>query len=66
MNLNLDPDKDKLKPEELDIDRALRPKRFKDFEGQEKIMDNLEVFVQAAILREEALDHVLLHESPHV
>ena len=64
MNLNLDPDKDKLKPEELDIDRALRPKRFKEFEGQEKIMDNLEVFVQAAILREEALDHVLLHGPP--
>ncbi len=64
MNLNLDPDKDKLKPDELDIDRALRPKRFKDFEGQEKIMDNLEVFVQAAILREEALDHVLLHGPP--
>ncbi len=64
MNLNLDPDKDKLKPDELDIDRALRPKRFKDFEGQEKIMDNLEIFVQAAILREEALDHVLLHGPP--
>ena len=42
----------------------MRPKRFKDFEGQEKIMDNLEVFVQAAILREEALDHVLLHGPP--
>lgn len=64
MNLNLDPDKDKLEPDELDIDRALRPKRFKDFEGQNKIMDNLEVFVKAAILREEALDHVLLHGPP--
>ncbi|MFT4968762.1 MAG: Holliday junction DNA helicase RuvB [Chitinophagales bacterium] len=64
MNLNLDPDKDRLKPEELEIDHALRPKKFKDFEGQAQIMDNLEVFVQAAILREEALDHVLLHGPP--
>lgn len=64
MNSNLDPDKNHLKPEELEIDRALRPKKFVDFEGQDQIMDNLEVFVKAAILREEALDHVLLHGPP--
>jgi holliday junction DNA helicase RuvB len=64
MNINLDPDKSNLKAEELAIDRALRPKQFKDFDGQMQIMDNLEVFVKAAILREEALDHVLLHGPP--
>ena len=64
MNINLDPDKSNLKAEELAIDRALRPKQFKDFDGQMQIMENLEVFVKAAILREEALDHVLLHGPP--
>lgn len=64
MNLNLDPNKNKLKSEDLEIDKALRPKQFKDFEGQSQIMENLEVFVKAAILREEALDHVLLHGPP--
>ena len=64
MNLNLDPDKSKLRNEDLEIDKALRPKQFKDFEGQSQIMENLEVFVKAAILREEALDHVLLHGPP--
>ena len=64
MNLNLDPDKRKLKNEYLEIDKALRPKQFKDFEGQSQIMDNLEIFVKAALLREEALDHVLLHGPP--
>ena len=64
MNINLDPDRNRLKGEDLEVDKALRPKKFKDFEGQDQIMENLEVFVQAAILREEALDHVLLHGPP--
>ena len=51
-------------PEEKDIDRALRPLSFKDFTGQEKILDNLKVFVSAATKRGEALDHVLLHGPP--
>lgn len=64
MNLNLNPEKKHLKNEELEIDKALRPKAFKDFEGQGQILDNLEVFVKAAKLRGEALDHVLLHGPP--
>jgi len=64
MNLNLNPDKDNLKGEDLEVDKALRPQQFRDFEGQPQIMENLEIFVQAAILREEALDHVLLHGPP--
>lgn len=51
-------------PEEKDIDRALRPLSFEDFTGQEKILDNLRVFVSAAEKRGEALDHVLLHGPP--
>ncbi len=47
-----------------DFERALRPMRFGDFAGQEKIVDNLRVFVQAARQRGEALDHTLLHGPP--
>jgi len=47
-----------------DIERALRPKGFDDFTGQEKIVENLKIFVQAAKQRNEALDHVLLHGPP--
>jgi Holliday junction DNA helicase RuvB len=53
-------------PEEIDtdFDRQLRPLSFGDFRGQKKITDNLKVFVEAAKLRDEALDHVLLHGPP--
>ena len=47
-----------------DIDKVLRPKRLTDFAGQQKVTDNLEVFVKAATLRNEPLDHVLLHGPP--
>jgi Holliday junction DNA helicase RuvB len=47
-----------------DVDRALRPISFDDFAGQDKILENLKVFVKAAKLRNEALDHVLLHGPP--
>ena len=47
-----------------DIERVLRPARFEDFKGQEKVLENLKVFVTAAKRRGEALDHVLLHGPP--
>ncbi|MBX7093512.1 MAG: Holliday junction branch migration DNA helicase RuvB [Flavobacteriales bacterium] len=47
-----------------DLDRVLRPKMFDDFTGQQKVIENLSVFVQAAKQRDEALDHVLLHGPP--
>lgn len=50
--------------QEKDIDRVLRPKTFDDFTGQRQVLENLEVFVKAAKLRSEALDHVLLHGPP--
>jgi len=49
---------------EKEIERALRPISFHDFTGQEKILDNLQIFVRAAKQRSEALDHVLLHGPP--
>lgn len=64
MNENLNPEHEVVSEEELAIEQVLRPKLFIDFEGQEKIVDNLEVFIQAAKEREEALDHVLLHGPP--
>ncbi len=63
-NPNLDPDEENLTPIEQELERVLRPKTFDDFTGQEKIIDNLKVFVQAAAQRGDALDHVLLHGPP--
>lgn len=64
MNENLDPNKEHFSQQELDIERALRPLSFDDFAGQEQVLDNLKVFVQAANLRNEALDHTLFHGPP--
>jgi len=49
---------------ENEIENKLRPLSFTDFKGQVKITDNLKVFVEAATLRNESLDHVLLHGPP--
>ena len=64
MNENLDPNPQNYSSEELDIERALRPVNFDDFTGQEQVLENLKVFVQAANLRGEALDHTLFHGPP--
>ncbi len=63
-NPNLDPEKDEMSGEEQQVERALRPKALDDFSGQQKIVDNLRIFIQAARQRGEALDHVLLHGPP--
>lgn len=47
-----------------DLERVLRPKSFDDFTGQRQVLDNLQIFVEAAKQRDEALDHVLLHGPP--
>ena len=49
---------------EQELERALRPSEFDSFAGQDKIVENLKVFVAAARLRHEALDHLLLHGPP--
>jgi len=64
MNEHLDPTSDNFSQEELEIERALRPISFEDFTGQVQVLDNLKVFVQAANLRNEALDHTLFHGPP--
>jgi len=64
MNEHLDPTSQNFSEEELDIERALRPITFDDFTGQETVLENLKIFVQAANLRNEALDHTLFHGPP--
>lgn len=56
-------DKDLL-PDEEQVDRSLRPQRFKEYIGQDKVKDQLQIFIEAAKLRDEALDHVLLFGPP--
>jgi holliday junction DNA helicase RuvB len=63
-NPHLNPESDELSPIEREAEKALRPLSFDDFTGQSSIITNLQVFVQAAKLRGEALDHVLLHGPP--
>lgn len=50
--------------EEKEIDKALRPKRLREFSGQDTSIQNLEIFIEAAKRRGDALDHVLLHGPP--
>jgi len=63
-NTHLDPTDDNFLPEERQVERALRPKSLDDFAGQPKLVENLDIFIQAAKKRGEALDHVLLHGPP--
>ncbi|NMH27093.1 Holliday junction branch migration DNA helicase RuvB [Flavobacterium silvaticum] len=64
MNENLDPTNNRFNPEEMDLERKLRPLSFDDFSGQDHVLDNLKVFVAAANQRNEALDHSLFHGPP--
>ena len=64
MNENLDPTDDHFSPEEQDIEKVLRPLSFDDFAGQDQVLENLQIFVEAAVERDEALDHTLFHGPP--
>lgn len=64
MNEHLDASGENLTPQELDMEKTLRPLSFEDFAGQDQALDNLRVFVKAANLRSEALDHTLFHGPP--
>ncbi|MBQ1796253.1 MAG: Holliday junction branch migration DNA helicase RuvB [Prevotella sp.] len=55
---------ERLNTSEKEFEKALRPLRFSDFRGQHKLVENLEVFVEAAKYRGEPLDHTLLHGPP--
>lgn len=62
MNTNLDPEHSSNK--DIEFEKQLRPLDFDDFTGQQKVVDNLRIFVKAAKMRGESLDHVLLHGPP--
>lgn len=64
MNENLDPSDENFTPEEFEVEKKLRPLSFDDFSGQDQVLENLKIFVQAANLRSEALDHTLFHGPP--
>ncbi len=64
MNEHLDADYNNLSKTDKDLEKVLRPKRFDDFTGQDQVVENLKVFVEAAKQRNESLDHVLLHGPP--
>ena len=62
--MNYDIRSNQLNEKEKEFENALRPLTFQSFSGQEKIVENLKIFVQAARMRTESLDHVLLHGPP--
>lgn len=64
MNPHLDPEFENLSPKDREFEKVLRPASFEDFSGQPQVLENLKVFVEAARMRDEALDHVLLHGPP--
>lgn len=64
MNEHLNPSNENFSNEELDIERKLRPLQFDDFTGQDQVVENLKIFVEAANQRDEALDHTLFHGPP--
>lgn len=64
MNEYLDASNKNLNPEEFDLEKKLRPLSFDDFAGQDQVLENLKIFVEAANQRGEALDHTLFHGPP--
>ena len=64
MDNSIDIRGNKYSEKERELDNKLRPLSFEDFKGQKQIVENLKVFVKAASMRHEALDHVLLHGPP--
>lgn len=63
-NPNIDPDGEFFTPGEQEMENVLRPQGFDQFKGQPQLVENLSIFIEAAKLRGEALDHVLLHGPP--
>jgi|TARA_B110000914_G_scaffold33222_1_gene26047 Holliday junction DNA helicase RuvB len=64
VNEHLDPSGDNFSNTDKEVERKLRPLSFDDFTGQEAVLENLKIFVEAAKMRDEAMDHVLLHGPP--
>ncbi len=64
MNEHLNPENTNYSHEEMDVEKRLRPLAFDDFTGQDQAIENLKIFVEAANMRGEALDHTLFHGPP--
>ena len=64
MNENLNPSSENLSSNEREFENNLRPVSFEDFSGQDHVINNLKIFVEAANQRNEALDHTLFHGPP--
>jgi Holliday junction DNA helicase RuvB len=63
-NLNLNKDKDTLSPADKEFENNIRPAVMEDFSGQPQLVDNLKIFIRAAKMRGESLDHILFHGPP--
>ena len=63
-NPNLHTDKSQLPPVDKEFENSIRPKEIAEFSGQQQIIDNLKIFIKAAKMRSEALDHILFHGPP--
>jgi len=63
-NPNLHTEKSQLTPVEKEFENSIRPKEIAEFSGQQQIIDNLKIFIKAAKMRSEALDHILFHGPP--
>ena len=63
-NPNLDSGKDFLTPADKEFENNIRPAHIDEFSGQSQIIENLKIFIKAAKIRGEALDHVLFHGPP--
>jgi Holliday junction DNA helicase RuvB len=63
-NLNLNTDKSALSPADKEFENNIRPAVIEDFSGQPQLIDNLKIFIKAAKMRGEALDHILFHGPP--
>ena len=63
-NPNVHTDKSQLTPVEKEFENTIRPKEIAEFSGQKQIIENLKIFIKAAKMRSEALDHILFHGPP--
>ena len=63
-NPNLNPDAAELNPKDREFENTIRPKEIDEFSGQPGLVENLRIFIKAAKMRGEALDHVLFHGPP--
>ncbi len=63
-NANLENEKGNLSPNEQEFENTIRPQQIDDFSGQPQLIENLVIFIKAAKMRGEALDHILFHGPP--